>query len=283
MIYNLENNTLKIIVKDLGAELASFYDKLSGRQYLWQGKSTIWSGQSPILFPIIGRLLDDKYRVNGKEYSLPKHGFARKKEFSLVEQTDYSLTFVLKDDEETLEQYPWHFELYVTFALEGRALKVTHRVKNINDSVMYFSLGAHPAFNCKIGDYLEFDCEERLISEKIDLVDSLRIDDTIPVLNRSRKIVITEDIFNEDALILSGIKSENITFKAADGEYYVKFNLGKAPYLGLWAKPGAPYVCIEPWCGVNDTYDKKADISQKDAIVALMAGETFEFTWSAEI
>ena len=148
---------------------------------------------------------------------------------------------------------------------------------------MYFSIGAHPAFNCEIGDYLEFDENETLISEKIDLIDSIRIDDTYPVLNNEKKIVITKDIFNEDALILSGIKSDYITLKSNNHNRFVRFYLGKPKYLGIWAKPGAPYVCIEPWDGVNDSYHKKSDFSQKDAILRLEPQKAYEFIWTAEI
>ena len=107
--------------------------------------------------------------------------------------------------------------------------------------------------------------------------------ETIPVLNNETDIIITKDIFNEDALILHGIKSENITLVSDKHDRKVKFNLGNAPYLGIWAKPGAPYVCIEPWCGVNDSYEKKDDFSQKDGINAINAGETYNFTWYAVI
>ena len=145
---------------------------------------------------------------------------------------------------------------------------------------MYFSLGAHPAFNCKIGDKLSFDLEETLETEKIDLVRSLRLPETYPVLNNERDITVTEHIFDEDALILHGIKSENITLHTDNAD--IKFNLGNAPYLGIWAKPGAPYVCIEPWWGVNDSTEKKDDFSQKDAICKAEPGTSQTFIWYAE-
>ena len=147
---------------------------------------------------------------------------------------------------------------------------------------MYFSLGAHPAFNCAIGDTLTFDVAETLYTEKIDLVESLRLPEKLLVLDNEKDIVITNDIFNEDALILSDIKSENLTLNIAEGNRKIVFNLGGAPYLGIWAKPGAPYVCIEPWCGVNDSHEKKDDISKKDGINAVNSGETFNYTWKAE-
>lgn len=283
MIHYIENEYLKIGVKEFGCELTSVYSKVNNCEYLWQGDPAYWSGQSPILFPIVGRLIDDKYRLDGKEYEMPKHGFARKTEWFFEGADASSMKFRLSETEETLAIYPYHFDVVVKFTLDGNKLIVSHDIVNKNDNVMYASLGAHPAFNCEIGDRLVFDLPETLETEKIDLVKSLRMPETIPVLNNETDIIITEDIFNEDALILHGIKSENITLVSDKHDRKVKFNLGNAPYLGIWAKPGAPYVCIEPWCGVNDSYEKKDDFSQKDGINAINAGETYNFTWYAVI
>ena len=211
---------------------------------------------------------------------MPKHGFARKMQWDFLESNENSMSFVLRETEETLRLYPYCFEVKVTFTIVGNKLTVSHAIINKNDAAMYFSLGAHPAFNCKIGDKLSFDLEETLETEKIDLVRSLRLPETFPVLNNEKDIVITEHVFDEDALILHGIKSENITLHTDNGK--IRFNLGNAPYLGIWAKPGAPYVCIEPWWGVNDSTEKKNDFSQKDAICKAEAGTATVFEWYAE-
>ena len=147
---------------------------------------------------------------------------------------------------------------------------------------MYFSIGGHPGFNCKIGDYLEFDENENLDTVEID-TDCLRTNKMIPVLRDEKKIIITEDIFNNDALIFTGMKSKNITLASDDHNRKVIFDYSDCSYLGIWAKPGAPYVCIEPWWGVNDSHERKADFSQKDAIISLESGNTYECYWSAEI
>lgn len=282
MVHYIENEYLKIGVKEFGCELTSIYSKEADFEYLWQGNEEFWTGQSPILFPIVGRLIEDKYRLNGKEYTMPKHGFARKLPFTFLSDEENKLKFILSESEETLAVYPYKFDLIITFSLEGRSLRVSHDIINKNEDVMYFSLGAHPAFNCKLGDRLIFDENETLETVKIDLVNSLRLPETYPVLSDEREIVITKDIFNEDALIFSGVRSENITLASDGHSRTVKFNLGSAPWLGIWAKPGAPYVCIEPWCGVNDSQEKKEDFSQKDGINALSAGDKFNFTWTAE-
>ncbi len=282
MIHSIENEALKISVKRFGCELTSIKSKNSSYEYLWQGNPDIWSGQSPVLFPIIGRLIEDKYTLNGKEYEMEKHGFSRRCDWEFIEKDDISLTFRLSENEKTLESYPYRFELIVKFILEGNRLTVEHKIINKNDCTMYFSIGAHPAFNCEIGDRLIFDYNETLETIKIDLVNSLRLPETTPLLKDENEIIITEEIFNEDALIFEGVKSENITLISESNKRSIKFNLGNAPYLGIWAKPGAPYVCIEPWYGVNDSTEKKADFSQKDAINSLKANDSFTFTWYAE-
>lgn len=282
MIYYIENEELKVGVKSMGCELTSIYAKKEEKEYLWQGDTSVWYGQSPILFPIVGRLIDDRYTLDGVEYEMPKHGFARKTEWNLLEQDEDSMSFILSESEATLKIYPYHFDLIVSFRLDGRKLEVTHTVVNKNKKTMYFSLGAHPGFNCAMGDTLVFDENETLATEKIDLEKSLRLPETFPVLDNEKTITITEHIFDEDALILHGIKSQHITLNRA-GVPAVKFDMGNSPYLGIWAKPAAPYVCIEPWFGVNDSQEKKADFSQKDAINALPAQEIFTCGWTAEI
>ena len=282
MVHYIENDFLKIGVKEYGCELTSIYSKQADFEYLWQGDPSVWYGQSPILFPIVGRLIDDKYRLNGNEYEMPKHGFARKMEWKLLGKEENMMSFILSEDKSTLEKYPYRFDLIVTYQLEGKSLQVSHNVVNKNENIMYFSLGAHPGFNCSIGDKLVFDEPETLRTEKIDLVRSLRLPETIPCLDNEREITITKDIFNEDALILHGIKSKYITLKSDNHDRTVRFDMGGSPYLGIWAKPGAPYVCIEPWFGVNDSTEVKPDFSQKDGINTLPAGERFQFSWIAE-
>lgn len=282
MIHYIENDKLIVGVKEFGCELTSIKSKESSYEFLWQGNPDVWSGQSPILFPIVGRLIDDKYYLDGKEYTMPKHGFARKMPWEFIGKTDNSMSFLLRDTEETRKIYPYSFEVTVTYTLKDKSLVVSHDIKNCSDNIMYFSLGAHPAFNCAIGDVLSFDVNETLYTEKIDLENSLRLPEKLLVLNNEKDIIITEDIFNEDALILSDIKSENITLKIKECNRKINFNLGSAPYLGLWAKPGAPYVCIEPWCGINDSQIKKDDFSKKDGINSIASGNTYNYTWKAE-
>ena len=280
MIYSIGNDCLSVSVKSHGAELTSVRSEDTGYEYLWQGDPAIWYGQSPVLFPIVGRLLDDRYSVNGTEYSMPKHGLFRKREADLVYRDAQTLIFRQEQDEETLKQYPYKFQLFIRFTLSGARLIVNHRVVNTNESDMYFALGAHPAFNLKIGDKLKFSCKETLFTERID-TDAYRLPGRLPVLCDEDELTITEHLFDNDALIMNGVKSGKITLSNSDGRT-VEFYTGNPPYLGIWAKPGAPYVCIEPWWGVNDDRVRRDDFSQKDEIIRIAPQSDWNACWYAD-
>lgn len=278
----LSNKSVSISVKKYGAELSSFKSLGTSIEYLWQGNPDVWYGQSPILFPIVGTLLNDKCKINGKEYEMFRHGIARKRDFELKGQNENSLTLTQSWNDESLERYPFKYVFDIEFKLDGKKLTVTHTVKNADDKTMYFSIGAHPGFNCKIGDRLSFAEPETLVCEKIDS-ESILDGKFYPTLKNETDIVITKDIFDGDALILSGMKSDTLYLKSDFRPQMIKFNFGKAPVLGIWAKPGAEYVCIEPWYGINDSREVVADFSQKRLIQKLEPGEEFVFPWSAEI
>lgn len=282
MNFTLENEYVSIAVKKYGAELSSFKSKESGIEYLWQGNPDVWYGQSPVLFPIVGTLFENKYTYNSKEYEMKRHGIARKRDFELKEQGKDYITLTQSWSDETLGDYPFRYELDIKFKLDGKKLTVTHTVRNADDKTMYFSIGAHPGFNCKIGDYLEFEENETLVCEKID-ADAVLDGKHYPTLTNEKIFKITANVFDDDAHVLSGMKSDTVYLKSDVRNEVIKFNFGKAPYLGLWAKPAAEYVCIEPWYGINDSREKKADFSQKRAIEKLEVGEEFRFPWSAEI
>ena len=281
MIYTIENNHYTAQVNSMGAELHSFSSKQSGSEFVWYGKKEIWSGQAPILFPVVGQVINDTITVKGKDYYLQKHGFARKREFELVSLEQSKVTFSLKSDEDTLKQYPYEFELLVSYELDGNVLKASHTVKNLNDGEMYFSFGAHPGFNCEVGDTIEFEKNETLCTERISS-DNLIINEKFPLLDNEKTITITKEIFEPDALILSDVQSEYVTINSPNLNRKIKVTFGKTPFLGIWAKPGAPYVCIEPWFGVNDSREPYGEFSHKRGIQRLEKGEEFIFCWTAK-
>ncbi len=279
MIYKIENKYLTCEINSFGAELHSLKSKENGKEYIWYGNKEIWYGQAPILFPVIGRLNNDRYYLNGKEYSLPKHGFARKLDFEMIDCSDNRAVFSLSDSEDTLLQYPFKFELRAEFILTDDTLINRLNVINKDDKTMYFSIGAHPAFNCEVGDTIEFEENETICTERIDNT-NLLIDKKFPLLENEKSIKITKEIFEPDALILSEIKSKKLRLI---GKNEIEFTFGDAPVLGIWAKPGAPYVCIEPWYGINDSHEIKSDISEKREILSLIPGNEFGFEWRVKI
>lgn len=283
MLHTIENAFLTVEVNSLGAELFSLRTKNPRREYLWQGLEAVWPGRSPVLFPVIGRLLEDTYYDNGKAYSLQKHGFARKKEFQLIENSGDSLGLSLQNDAETRAVYPFGFELQLRFSLEGNALYVTHTVLNRSDRELPFSLGAHPGFQCETGDYLEFELPETVSTERIHTGDAYLLEERFPLLANETRLPITKELFEPDALILSGLRSSRVTLKSERHPHTVDFFFGNAPFLGIWAKPGASYVCIEPWFGVNDSYTRKSDIREKRGIEVLPVGESFEYTFTVKV
>lgn len=280
-MYTVQNESLKIRVAPFGAVLTSVQSVKSGHEFLWQGDPSVWNGQSPILFPIIGKLLDDKCRIDGQEYGIIRHGLARHRDFQCVSERENELVFLQKSDTETKKAYPFDYELYITFAIHRNSLTVTHTVKNPNPKTIYFSLGAHPAFNCALGDKLVFEKKETLVSERIDC-DSVITGETDLILENNDTLLLTAHLFDKDALIFEDVQSNFVTLHCAQAKTKMRFTFGSAPFLAIWAKPAAPFVCIEPWYGVNDSYEKKDDFSEKRGIVALPAGKDFSFSWKAE-
>ena len=275
MIYTIENEYLSAAISDTGAELQSLKWKETGDEYIWQGNPEVWSGHSPLLFPVVGRLKGDGYVYEGRRYDLGKHGFARKTAFEAAQEGGNRLTMTLRSGAHE-ESYPFDFTLEVTFELADKALRVTHRVTNRDAREMYFSLGAHPGFNCGMGDYIEFPEDESAWAYKLDDETKLRTEKKIEQGIKDHRLTVTEDIFAHDALIFEGLRSDHVTLYCG-GKKRVTVDYGSAPCLGVWAKPSAKYVCIEPWHGVDDSDSATGILSGKKQIVKLAPGDCFRF------
>ena len=277
----IKNEFLTVCVNSMGAELSSLKDNRTQKEYLWQGNPAVWNGQAPLLFPITGRLLDDTYFHNGKKYSLPKHGFARKSAFTLMRSKPNLAVFGLFDNEKTKEVYPFRFYLGAEYRLDGKKLIVTHTVQNKDTDTMYFSFGAHPAFNITVGDSVVFSEKEKLttlLTNEYGYVCGEK-----DIAENSDTVVIDKHIFDNDALFLPSMKSTSAKIVTADGEEVLQMTYGNVPYLGLWAKPGAPYVCIEPWFGICDNENVSGVLKEKPAIMSLKPQEEFVFSYEINI
>jgi len=280
-MFTIENGKFAVKVNPVGAELSGLYGKENGAEYLWQGLPEIWELRSPLLFPVVGRLLNDTYLYENKAYTMPKHGFLMKELFTVKEQTPDSLTLVYNDFEKHYENYPFVYEVSVRFDVTEKGVTVTHTVENKGEKEMFFSFGAHPAIQCGKGAYLEFPETEnvrayRFNDEKIIKEET---DEFLPNTNVFR---IYDETFVDDAYVLEGLKSPYVLVKAPELGRTVKVTFGGAPYLGVWAKPAAPYVCIEPWFGIDDSVFATGKIEEKKGIVKLPAKETFSFAITIE-
>lgn len=280
-MFKLENQHLVVSAKMEGAELTSILSKADNTEYLWQGDIEYWGRHAPILFPIVGKLVDNKYILDGKTFTMGQHGFARDMDFEIVSQTEEKLSFVLHSTEETLVKYPYPFTLLVKYTLEGNSVRVTYKVINTGNSTLYFSIGAHPAFNWPFTPsenqtdyYLEFEQMETLHS--LILKDGVISNDTKPVLENANTIPLAKELFNDDALILKDFTSENVSIKSKASNQSVTVQYKGFPYLGIWSKPdGAPFVCIEPWYGIADTQNSTGILKEKEGIQKLELGMEF--------
>ncbi len=260
-----------------GAELKSI--KKDGVEYLWQGHADIWAGQAPLLFPICGGLKDDMYVFEGKEYIMQKHGFARLADFDVEESSESSATFLLKSSAETLKSYPFEFELRVIYSLTESGVKVTYRVTNVGNKSMYFSIGSHEGYATPEGveDYdVIFPQKETLSAYMLD--GNLLQKNKLPIIKDSDRIALYDKYFLIDALVFKDLKSESATLRNRKTGRFVKIDFPGKPYFLIWHKYGAPYICLEPWCGIQDPQITDHDITKKEGVVALPEGEIYEIT-----
>ncbi len=285
----LENEYLKISIRPLGAELTSIMSKRTGLEHLWQADPAVWNWHAPNLFPTVGESLDKELRVGGQSYPIERHGFARRSEFALLPSTGSHAVFSLRSSKKTLAAYPYRFEFQVSYALEGHTLTVTYRVLNEDSKPVYFAVGGHPAFRVPLlpGEdyadyYLEFEADaaldRHLISE-----DGYFTGHTRAVPLDGRKLHLTKDLFSEDALVFKNLQSRSIALRSTKNPHVLKVSFPAFPYLGIWAKPAAPFVCIEPWLGCADTEGKPVAIEDKELIQYVAPGEAFEAAFSITI
>lgn len=289
MQYQLENAHVRLRVKEAGAELCSLYHKQHNIEYLWKGDPQHWGRHAPLLFPVVGKLKENSYRLNERAYNLPQHGFARDLDWTLVEEKENSLLFVLQDSAETREKYPFHFVLEAMFRLEGASVSITYTVKNSGKQEMPFSIGLHPAFTCPLLSggafedyYLEFEKKESLSKQL--LQDGLRTGEVQPVLQKESRLPLSRELFREDALVFEGVQSNWLALHSHTHPHGVKVFFNNFPYLGIWTKSeSSPFICIEPWYGVADSLEGQSDIRMKEGIHILPAEKKFSCTYSIEV
>ncbi|WP_300382213.1 aldose 1-epimerase family protein [Clostridium sp.] len=287
MLYTLENENIKITANTFGGELNNLITKNDSTEFLWCGDKQHWKYHSPVLFPIVGKVINNTYRVDGKSYELPQHGLARLREFTLVNESEDKLSFELTYSEDTLKVYPYKFKLTLSYTLLENGVKVSYDVENLDDKDIYFSIGAHPAFMCPIKEnetfedyYFEFNKKENSSLMALDVNTGYFSGERIDFFKDSNKIPLSFDLFNLDALIFDDLKSNTVTLKSDKNSKELTMDFTGFPYLALWTKAtGAPFVCIEPWYGHSDLFNFTGELKEKLGIEKLEIGKTFNASY----
>ncbi len=288
-IHTLKNRQLTVTIKTKGAELVGL--KTDDLEYIWQADSKIWPRHSPLLFPIVGRLVDHEYVYNGKTYPMKQHGFARDNDFKVVKKTESSITFEQTSTKKSKEIYPFDFVLQVKYSISGKSLQTDYIVENPSKNQdLYFSIGAHPAFNCplepnqKRSDYqLVFD---KKIAPKGQINNKgLFEGDTLSVFNEKGIITISDSLFNHDSFAFNPNPFSKVTFvHKPTQKKYLSVSFKNFPYLGIWSKRNiAPFVCIEPWYGIADRKNHNKDYTQKEGVKKLTPQSVFKCSFTIQV
>jgi galactose mutarotase-like enzyme len=278
----LTSAELSAEVNPLGAQLSVLRDA-GGRELLWDGDPAVWAGRAPILFPTVGTLAGGSYRLGSKAYPLPRHGFARVRQFDVVAASPSRATFRLSADESTAQVYPFRFQLDVDFALNGGTLSVTSSVRNIGQEEMPASIGYHPGFRWPLpygepraAHFIEFADDEGTSIRRLD-ADGLLSPERHPTPVSHRRLALDDALFRDDVVIFDEIRSRSVSYGAQTGPR-IRVSYPDARYLGLWTKPGAPFICIEPWRGIADEAGFSGDFRTKLGVFTVAPGAAQSLT-----
>jgi galactose mutarotase-like enzyme len=269
-------------IKPLGAELCSLRDG-AGREFLWQGGEA-WPRQAPILFPIVGRLKDDTLRLDGARYPMGGHGFARDLSFALVENSDVACRFQASDSEATRAVYPFPFRLDAAYAARDATLDIAFTVTNTGEAPLPFSIGAHPGFawplpgaGAKDTHTLTFEKPEPGTVHRPNAHGLLGPAGAFPAEGPTLRL--SDALFERGALVLLPAASRSVRFSAPDAPG-LEVSWDGFEELGVWMKPPAPFLCIEPWAGHADPAGTETDYRAKPGIRTLLPGESRSFRHS---
>lgn len=278
----LKNEFLTASFNEVGAELKSLV--YSGKEYIWEGRSEVWAGSCPLLFPICGGLKDDKYAFNGKEYTLQKHGYARFASFEVENKTDNSVVFLHKSDDETKKSFPFDYELRVIYTLTDKTLRVDYSVKNLTDGTMYFSIGSHEGYYTPEGieDYDVIFPQNETLNAYV-LYGNLLSNQQLPIIKDSNILPLYDKYFTVDALVFKDLKSKSATLRNRKTGKAIRVDFPDADYFLLWHKPNSPYMCLEPWSGIQDIVGSSYDITEKEGIISLNGGAEYKSSHTLNI
>lgn len=288
-MHEISSDTLSVSIADAGAELQSIFLKDPGIEYLWNADPVYWAKKSPVLFPIVGGLKNNSYTHLGKTYHLPRHGFAREKIFTAKNHTANSIRFDLAATEATLQQYPFHFLFSIIYSISGNCLSVEYLVENTDETTIFFSVGAHPAFTLPLlkgtaysDHYLSFNQTEDLV--RWPLSEEGLIETTaVTMAKATNRLALSKELFYGDALVFKQLQSDTISIRNNQNPHGLSLSFRGFPYMGIWSAKNAGFVCIEPWSGIADSVDASGEFSVKEGINTLEPGGIFNRSWQVTV
>ncbi|MFD1317640.1 aldose 1-epimerase family protein [Loigolactobacillus zhaoyuanensis] len=282
MTLSIKNQFLQANFTEKGAELTNLISLDSGNEYIWQADPQVWGRHAPILFPFVGRLKNDEYHYQGKTYHMGQHGFARDRDFTVVDHGATSISFELTDDEQSRQIYPFAFVLTVTYQLVDNDLEVSYFVHNPADSDLYFSIGGHPGFKIPLTDDTAFEdyyisYEPKKSRVQIPLVGPFNDAAHKTLAATDADHDLSHELFQDDALIYELHQPNTFTLKNDHNQHSISVTVPNAPYTGIWSPyPGTgDLVCIEPWWGIADSLETSGELTEKMGINQLAAGADF--------
>jgi galactose mutarotase-like enzyme len=278
-IVSIASASLRASISSVGAELVRLHTA-SGMELLWDGNPAIWAGRSPLLFPIVGNVKDDRITVDGRSYPLSRHGFARTSTFELVEALPSRCLWRLRASAETRARYPFEFRLDMAYTLDGERLTLSATVVNEGDGPMPASFGFHPAFRWPLQPGLTRERHE-IRFEKPEPAPLRRLaggllGEAVPSPVRGDRLVLTDSLFVDDALIWDQLESRSLAYGGPSGPS-LRLDFPAMPHLGIWTKPGAGYVCLEPWHGFASPLGFDGELAEKPGIVPIPPGAACVF------
>ena len=290
MLHTIENEHLICTIESQGAEIRSLINKQTGQEYIWQIDTSVWGSSSPILFPSIGVVKENKIIYNDTQYAMPKHGIVRNNDSMTFAQNSKSqCLFKLQSSENTLKQYPFKFSFTVDFKLVSNQLVTTYHIVNYDTNAMKFICGGHTAYKCSLDKGVTLSDYVIEFPKKITL-ESLTLGASGLLTSKKRKLVTNENyislsntLFNADALIFPDIEFDWVRLRKKNESKGIIVRFSGYPHLALWSKPFADYVCIEPWLGLPDKENESVNLNNKSTYKTLAPGDSYSIAIETEI
>ena len=282
MEYILKNNFLEIKVNSFGSELTGIKNLKTNEEYVWQKDPKFWAKSSPVLFPFVGALKNNRYSYKNKIYEFPfRHGFARDYEHKLFDKGDNFIEFIFSSNEETKKLYPFDFNFYMKYILENNKLKIEYKVENLGNDDMYFSLGAHPAFSTPLKNGMDYS-DYYIEFEKLEKDNIKSLEGTLIALKNAENIFngkilkLDKNTFINDAIIFENTNSKIVYLKNVKDNRKIELKYDGFKYIAFWNVPGAEYVCFEPWNGIADFDNCSGKIEEKIGIEKVNKNEIYK-------